>query len=130
MMFVYMKLRFSLSYRDLQEMMSMRASSIDYSTVQRWIIKFTPLLERQVRKRKKATGGSWRMGETYVNIKGKWVYLYRAVDSEGTTIDFLIRAKRDRAAALVFLERPSRTTGDLPKLILIKAEVIMQPLKP
>ena len=82
MMFVYMKLRFSLSYRDLEEMMSMRGASIDHSTVQRWIMKFTPLLEREVRKRKKPTGKSWRMDETYVKIKGKWVYLYRAVDSE------------------------------------------------
>lgn len=93
MMFVYMKLRFSLSYRDLEEMMSMRGASIDHSTVQRWIIKFTPLLEREVRKRKKPTGTSWRMDETYVKIKGKWFYLYRAVDTEGHTIGFVREGK-------------------------------------
>lgn len=129
MMFVYMKLRFSLSYRDLEEMMSMRGASIDHSTVQRWILKFAPLIEREVRKRKKPTGKSWRMDETYVKIKGKWFYLYRAVDSEGNTIEFLLRERRDKAAAWPFLEKPSRIMDDLQKLILIKVEVITQPLK-
>ena len=121
MMFVYMKLRFSLSYRDLEEMMSMRGSSIDHSTVQRWIIRFTPLLEREVRKRTKPTGGSWRMDETYVKIKGKWVYLYRADDSEGNTVDFLLRAKRDKAAACAFFRKAIKNNGRPTKVNIDKS---------
>jgi putative transposase len=111
MMFVYMKLRFSLSYRDLEEMMSMRGASIDHSTVQRWILKFAPLIEREVRKRKKPICKRWRMDETYVKIKGKWFYLYRAVDSEGNTIDFLLRERRDKAAALAFFIKAIKNNG-------------------
>ena len=121
MMFVYMKLRFSLSYRDLEEMMSMRGASIDHSTVQRWILKFAPLIEREVRKRKKPTGKSWRMDETYVKIKGKWFYLYRAVDSEGNTIEFLLRARRDKAAALAFFRKAIKNNGRPSKVNIDKS---------
>ncbi len=81
MLFVYMKCRFSLSYRDLEEMMSIRGAKIDHSTLQRWVIKFVPLIDQVVRKRKKPVGSSWRMDETYIKLNGKWVYLYRALDS-------------------------------------------------
>ena len=121
MMFVYMKLRFSLSYRDLEEMMSMRGASIDHSTVQRWILKFAPLIEREVRKRKRPAGKSWRMDETYVKIKGKWVYLYRAVDSEGNTIDFLLRERRDTEAALSFFRKAMENNGRPKKVNIDKS---------
>ena len=121
MMFVYMKLRFSLSYRDLEEMMSMGGASIDHSTVQRWITRFTPLLEREVKKRKKPTGRSWRMDETYVKLKRKWVYLYRAVDSEGNTIEFLLRARRDKAAALAFFRKAIKSNGRPTKVNIDKS---------
>ncbi len=68
MLFVYMKCRFSLSYRDLEEMMSIRGAKIDHSTLQRWVIKFVPLIDQVVRKRKKPVGSSWRMDETYINL--------------------------------------------------------------
>ena len=80
MLFVYMKCRFSLSYRDLEELMSIRGGSIDHATLQRWVVKFTHLIDARVRKRKKAVNGSWRMDETYIKLNGKWIYLYRAVD--------------------------------------------------
>ncbi len=83
MLFVYMKCRFSLSYRDLEEMASIRGAKIDHATLQRWVIKFVPLIDTAVRKRKKPVGNSWRMDETYIKVNGAWVYLYRAVDSLG-----------------------------------------------
>ena len=79
MMFVYMKCRFSLSYRDLEEMMMMRGAVIDHSTLQRWVKRFVRLIDQRVRQRKKPVTGSWRMDETYIKLNGKWVYLYRAV---------------------------------------------------
>ena len=92
---------YPLSFRHLEEMMGERGVSVDHSTVSRWGIRFLPLLEKIFRKYKCPVGGSWRMDETYikVKVKGAWKYLYRAVDRNGKTIDFLLTAKRDKAAA-------------------------------
>ena len=100
---VFWYLRYSLSYRDIEELMRERGVEIDHATVQRWVVKYTPLLETEFRKKKKAVGTSWRMDETYIKVKGIWHYLYRAVDKEGNTIDFLLTRKRDKKAAKRFL---------------------------
>jgi len=111
MLFVYMKCRFSLSYRDLEEMASIRGAVIDHATLQRWIIRFAPLIDKEVRKRKKPCGNSWRMDETYIKVNGKWVHLYRAVDSCGNTIDFLLRKYRDAIAAKAFFRKAFKSHG-------------------
>src|SRR5258705_4165535 len=98
-------LRFSLSYRDVEELLTERGLSVDHVTVWRWVQRYAPELDRRLRKRLKATNDSWRVDETYVRVKGKWVYLYRAVDSTGSTIDFLLSAQRDAAAAERFLTK-------------------------
>ena len=87
---VYFKLRFTVSYRDVEEIMKMRGVSIDPSTIQRWVYKFAPLLESEMKKRKGKVGVSWRLDETYIKVKGVWCYLYRAVDKSGNTFDFLL----------------------------------------
>ena len=75
MVSLYMKGRYSLSYREIEEIGGLRGLNIDHATLQRWVIKFMPILEGKFRKRKKPVNGSWRMDETYIKVKGKWVYL-------------------------------------------------------
>jgi putative transposase len=116
-------LAYNLSFRNLEEMMQERGIDVDHSTVQRWVIKLTPVLEAAFRKRKKKHGGggvcdSWRLDETYIKIAGKHRYLYRAVDKHGQTVDFLATAKRDRKAALRFLTRAIKSHG-IPRVITI-----------
>jgi len=86
-------------------MMSERGICVDHSTVHRWAMKLLPVLEKTFRRHKRTVGKSWRMDETYIKIKGQWKYLYRAVDKDGNTVDFLLRARRDRLAAQRYFER-------------------------
>src|ERR1035437_6457458 len=112
---------YPLSYRNLEEMMQERGVYVDHSSVSRWAIKFLPMLEKIFRKHKRPVGGSWRMDETYIKVNGQWKYLYRAVDKEGATIDFLLRAKRDRVAASRFFEKVMRQNGDPEKVTMDKS---------
>ena len=115
---VYFKLRFSLSYRDVEELMAIRGVKVDHATIQRWVFKFTPLVEQQFRKRKKSVGKRWRMDETYIKVKGQWRYLYRAVDKQGNTVDFLLTKRRKRISAHKFLIKAIMNNGK-PELINI-----------
>ncbi len=85
----------------MEELLSMRGILVDHATIQRWVYKFTPLIEVGLKKRRKKVGISWRMDETYIQVKGEWMYLYRAVDKEGKTVDFLL-TKRNKLAAHKF----------------------------
>ena len=109
---------YPISYRQLEEMMGERGVTVDHSTLNRWVIKYAPEIEKQFRHRQRSVGRSWRLDETYVKIKGKSAYLYRAVDKEGQTIDFLLTPNRDRDAAEAFLRKAIRTQG-LPEKIAI-----------
>ena len=109
---------YPISYRQLEEMMQERGVTVDHATLNRWVIKYAPEIEKQFRRRQCSVGRSWRLDETYVKIKGKWAYLYRAVDKEGQTVDFLLTPQRDRAAAEAFLHKAIRTHG-LPEKITI-----------
>ena len=115
---VYLKLRFSLSYRDVEELLSIRGVLVDHATIQRWVYKFTPLIEVAFKKRRKTVGKSWRMDETYIKVKGRWMYLYRAVDKEGKTVDFLLTKRRNKLAADKFLLKAIGNNGS-PKVINI-----------
>ena len=115
---VYFKLRFSLSYRDVEELMEIRGVKVDHATIQRWVFKFTPMLDKEFRKRKKRVGMSWRMDETYIKVKGEWRYLYRAVDKEGYTVDFLLTKRRQRMSAQSFLIKAIEYSGK-PRVINI-----------
>ena len=112
---------YPLSYRHLEEMMLERGVFVDHSSINRWAIRFLPLLEKVFRKHKRPVGGSWRMDETYIKVKGVWKYLYRAVDKEGKTVDFLLTAKRDKAAAMRFFEKAMKASGVPEKVTMDKS---------
>ena len=120
MLLVYMKCRFSLSYRELEEIAFIRGAAIDHSTIARWVLRFTPLIDKMIRKRKKPVGSSWRMDETYIKVNGQWVYLYRSVDSLGNTVDYLLRQNRDKAAAKAFFKKAFKNNGTLEKINIDK----------
>ena len=102
---------YPLSYRHIEEWMEERGVEVDHSTIQRWVVKYSPPLEEAFHRRKRPVWISWRMDETYIKIKGQWYYLYRAVDKYGATIDFLLTEHRDKEAALRFLKQAIRRHG-------------------
>ena len=102
---------YPLSYRHIEEMMQERGVSVDHYSINRWAIRFLPFIEKMARKHKRPVGGSWRMDETYIKVKGVWKYLYRAVDKQGGTVDFLLTAKRDLAAAKRFFDKAMGANG-------------------
>jgi IS6 family transposase len=111
-------LRFSLSYRDVEELLQERGISVDHVTLWRWVQRYAPELEKRLRKRLKNTNDSWRVDETYVRVKGQWRYLYRAVDSSGATLDFLLSAKQDAEAAKRFLTKAlGRENHPAPRVV-------------
>src|SRR5665811_428432 len=112
---------YPLSYLHLEEMMQERGVFVDHCSINRWPIRFLPLFEKVFRKYKRPAGGSWRMDETYIKVKGAWKYLYRAVDKEGKTVDFLLTAKRDKAAALRFFDKAMQTNGVPEKVTMDKS---------
>src|SRR5919202_2215338 len=109
---------YPLSTRHVEELMAERGVEVDHSTINRWVIKYSPQLEEAFHRRKRPVWVSWRMDETYVKVKGQWRYLYRAVDKHGQTIDFLLTEQRDEAAALRFLKKAISRHG-VPETITI-----------
>ena len=109
---------YPLSTRHVEELMKERGVDVDHSTINRWVIKYSPQLEEAFHRRKRPVWVSWQMDETYIKVKGQWRYLYRAVDKQGQTIDFLLTEHRDKEAALRFLKKAIRRNG-LPETITI-----------
>ena len=98
-------LRYALSYRDLEDMMRERGLCVDHPTIYRWVQRYAPEIDKRCRPFLRRTNDSYRIDETYVRVAGAWTYLYRGVDSNGDTLDFLLRATRDRKAAIAFFRK-------------------------
>jgi transposase-like protein len=109
---------YPLSTRHVEELMEERGVELDHATINRWVIKYSPLLKDAFHRRKRPVWLSWRMDETYIRVKGEWRYLYRAVDKSGQTIDFLLTEHRDQEAARRFLTKAIRRHG-VPETITI-----------
>ena len=112
---------YPLSLRRTEEMMAKRGVVVDHATIHRWSIKMMPVLAEVFRRRKRPVGTSWRMDESYIKISGEWKYLYRAVDRAGHTVDFLLRAHRDLAAARCSFERAIKLHGVPEKITIDKS---------
>jgi len=111
-------LRFALSYRDLEEMMTERGLSVAHTTIYRWVQAYAPEIDKRCRPHLKQTNDSWRVDETYIRVRGKWMYLYRTVDSTGQTLDFLLNQTRStRAARRFFREVLGRPHITAPRVI-------------
>ena len=91
--------------------MGERGVEVDHATLNRWVVKLAPLIASRAQERKRPTATSWRMDETYIKVKGRWTYLYRAVDRDGQTLDFMLSKRRDTAAARRFLKQSIGTNG-------------------
>lgn len=115
-------LKYPLSYRNLVEMMAERGLNITHTTIMRWVHQYSPILDTEIRKYLKQTNDSWRMDETYIKIKGKNAYLYRAVDSEGNTIEFHVSENRDKDAAKNFFRKVEAILDRLPNAKVIEKE--------
>ncbi len=120
-------LRYSLSCRDVEEMMAERGLRVDHSTIYRWVQRYAPELEKRCRPHLKACNDSWKVDETYIKIKKTWMYLYRAVDSEGNTLEFFLSPTRDAEAAKRFFLKALRSTaGSAPQACPVEEQVTQQ----
>jgi transposase-like protein len=109
---------FKLSLRDLVIMMAERGISVRHTTILRWVQRYLPEFEKRWRRYARPVGGSWRMDETYIKVRGQWVYLYRAVDKAGQTVDFFLSRNRDVNAAKSFLRSAMKNTRIPTKITL------------
>src|SRR5580698_9753085 len=110
-------LRYSLTYRDLEETMAERNLAVDHVTIWRWVQRYAPVLNQRIRREMRPPNRSWRVDETYVKVAGKWAYLYRAVDSAGETIEFMLSPNRDLVAAKLFLRLALSGAAPMPRVI-------------
>ncbi|SEO22236.1 putative transposase [Pseudorhodobacter antarcticus] len=118
---VFFYARYAVSYRDLEEIMAERGVQVDHATLNRWVVKFSPQVAAQAQRRKQPTANSWRVDETYIRVKGRWTYLYRAVDRDGQTLDFMLSERRDLAAARRFFKQAIAANGVPDRVVIDKS---------
>lgn len=118
---VFFYLRYTVSYSDLEETLAERGVTVDHATLNRWVVKFAPQIAARAQSRKRPGATSWRMDETYIKVKGRWAYLYRAVDRDGQTLDFMLSKRRDPAAAGRFFTRAIGTNGVPDRIAIDKS---------
>ena len=118
---IYFYLRYSVSLRDLEEILAERGIVVDHATLSRWVVKFSPLVAIEAHKRKRPSAVSWRMDETYIKVRGQWLYLYRAVDRDGKTLDFMLSGRRNTDAATQFFAKTLTSSGIPLRVVIDKS---------
>jgi len=118
---VFFYVRYAASYRDLEEIMLKRGIKVDHLTLNRWVVRFAPLIAAKAQASKRPTAKSWRMDETYIKVCGRWTYLYRAVDRDGHTLDFMLSEQRNTAAARRFFKRAIASHGVPDRVVIDKS---------
>ncbi|WP_244622890.1 IS6 family transposase, partial [Microvirga brassicacearum] len=108
----------NLSLRNLEEMMAERGISVDHATIHRWIVRYSPELLERFNRRKRAVTGQWHIDETYIKVRGRWTYLYRAIDSNGDTVEFWFSERRNLTAAKHFLRRALKRHGRPERIVI------------
>lgn len=104
--------------RDLEEMMAERGLTVDHTTIYRWVQRYAPIFEKKCRAKLKQTNDSWRVDETYIKVKGTWMYLYRAIDSTGATVEFMLSPTRDAVSAKRFFRKALRARHTVPPRVI------------
>jgi putative transposase len=115
---IWLYLRFTLSYRDVEELLAERGLEVSYETVRRWVLKFGPAFARNLRRLRPRPAGIWHMDEMVVSIQGRRTYLWRAVDSEGEILEILVQPRRDKAAALKLMRKLLKKQGFAPSVLV------------
>jgi transposase-like protein len=115
---IWLYLRSTLSYRDVEELLAERGLDVSYETVRRWVLKFGPLIARRLRRGRPRPSAQWHLDEMVVRIAGKRMYLWRAVDHEGEVLDMLVQRRRDTQAALRLMRKLLKKQGFAPKLLV------------
>ena len=115
---VWLYFRFTLSFRDVEELLAERGIEVSYETVRRWVLKFGPLFARELRRRRPRPSSQWHLDEMAVQIGGKRVWLWRAVDSEGEVLDLLVQPRRDKAAAVKLMRKLLKKQGYAPTVLV------------
>ena len=118
---VFFYVRYAVSYRDLEEIMAERGVQVDHATLNRWVVKYSPDIAKMAQQKKYPTAGSWRVDETYIKVKGRWMYLYRAIDKHGKTLEFMLSKRRDTAAARLFFRRAIKANGIPSRIVIDKS---------
>jgi transposase-like protein len=111
-------LAYSLSLRNLEEMMAERGISVDHATVHRWVVRYSPELLERFNLRKRSVTRKWHVDETYIKVRGQWKYLYRAIDSNGDTVEFWSSERRDLTAAKRFLRKALKRHGRPERIVI------------
>src|SRR5207245_6021517 len=115
---VWLYLRFTLSYRDVEDLLAERGFDVSSTTPRSWVLKFGPVIARRLRRRRPRPSDRWHLDEMVVRIAGKRMYLWRAVDHEGEVLDMLVQRRRDSQAALRLMRKLLRKQGFTPKLLI------------